>query len=73
MTIFLSSFPSTTDMTTYNLSIRLRFQTQIQDNLGGFCAVRCQNFLHHGESKTGSLDVVKEYTAAVIKLRLFGL
>jgi dolichol-phosphate mannosyltransferase len=98
----------------YNLFIRLLFQTQIQDNLSGFFAVRQQNFLQlqpkfdrifygygdyfirlllmawrsnwkilevpvfyilrrHGESKTGFWDVFKEYTAAVIKLRLFGL
>jgi len=27
----------------------------------------------HGDSKTGFLDIFREYTAAVIKLRLFGL
>jgi dolichol-phosphate mannosyltransferase len=98
----------------YNVFIRLLFQTQIQDNLSGFFAVRSENLCQlepkfdrifygygdyfirlllmawrndwkilevpvfyilrrHGESKTGFWDVFRDYTAAVIKLRLFGL
>jgi dolichol-phosphate mannosyltransferase len=98
----------------YNVFIRLLFQTQIQDNLSGFFAVRRDNLFRlqskfdrifygygdyfirlllvawrsdwkilevpvfyilrrHGESKTGFWDIFRDYTAAVIKLRLFGL
>lgn len=98
----------------YNVFIRLLFQTQIQDNLSGFFAVRKENLRQlepkfakifygygdyfirlllmawrndwkilevpvfyilrrHGESKTGFWDVFRDYTLAVLKLRLFGL
>ncbi|MBI1297788.1 glycosyltransferase [bacterium] len=98
----------------YNVFIRLLFQTQIQDNLSGFFAIRRTNLFHlqpkfdrifygygdyfirlllmawrsdwkilevpvfyilrrHGESKTGFWDIFRDYTAAVIKLRIFGI
>ncbi len=98
----------------YNIFIRALFQTQIQDNLSGFFAVRRETLLtlaplfdkifygygdyfirlllaawraqwrilevpvfyilrRHGASKTGFWSVFKQYTAAVIRLRLDGL
>ena len=98
----------------YNIFIRLLFQTQIQDNLSGFFAVRRDRFFQlapkfdkifygygdyfirlllmawrsnwkilevpvfyilrrHGLSKTGFWDIFRDYTKAVLKLRLFGL
>jgi len=98
----------------YNVFIRLLFQTQIQDNLSGFFAVRRDRFFQlapkfdkifygygdyfirlllmawrsnwkilevpvfyilrrHGLSKTGFWDIFRDYTKAVLKLRLFGL
>ncbi|CAN5703146.1 hypothetical protein BH10CHL1_BH10CHL1_21550 [soil metagenome] len=98
----------------YNVFIRALFQTQIQDNLSGFFAVRRDRFFQlapkfdkifygygdyfirlllmawrsnwkilevpvfyilrrHGESKTGFWDIFRDYTKAVLKLRLFGL
>ena len=98
----------------YNIFIRLLFQTQIQDNLSGFFAVRRDRFFElapkfdkifygygdyfirlllmawrsnwkilevpvfyilrrHGLSKTGFWDIFRDYTKAVLKLRIFGL
>lgn len=98
----------------YNVFIRLLFQTQIQDNLSGFFAVRRETLFQlqpkfdsifygygdyfirllllawrngwkilevpvfyilrrHGESKTGFWDVFRDYTLAVLKLRLWGV
>jgi dolichol-phosphate mannosyltransferase len=98
----------------YNIFIRLLFQTQIQDNLSGFFAVRRDRFFQlspkfdkifygygdyfirlllmawrsnwkilevpvfyilrrHGLSKTGFWDIFRDYTKAVLKLRIFGL
>jgi dolichol-phosphate mannosyltransferase len=98
----------------YNMFIRLLFQTQIQDNLSGFFAVRRDRFFQlapkfdkifygygdyfirlllitwrsnwkilevpvfyilrrHGVSKTGFWAIFRDYTKAVLKLRLFGL
>lgn len=98
----------------YNVFIRLLFQTQIQDNLSGFFAIRRENLFQlqprfdrifygygdyfirlllmawrshwkilevpvfyilrrHGQSKTGFWDVFRDYTLAVLKLRVFGL
>lgn len=98
----------------YNVFIRLLFQTQIQDNLSGFFAVRRANLeqlqprfdrifygygdyfirlllfawrnrwrIHevpvfyilrrHGESKTGFWTVFRDYTIAVLRLRIFGV
>jgi len=98
----------------YNVFIRLLFQTQIQDNLSGFFAVRRDRFFNlapkfdkifygygdyfirlllmawrtnwkilevpvfyilrrHGQSKTGFWAIFRDYTKAVLKLRLFGL
>lgn len=98
----------------YNLFIRVLFQTQIQDNLSGFFAVRRDRFFElapkfnkifygygdyfirlllmawrsnwkilevpvfyilrrHGLSKTGFWAIFRDYTKAVLKLRLFGL
>lgn len=98
----------------YNLFIRVLFQTQIQDHLSGFFAVRRErisqlnpvasrifygygdyfirlltvawrrgwNILEvpvfyilrrHGDSKTGFWRIFRDYTTAVLRLRLFGL
>lgn len=98
----------------YNMFIRLLFQTQIQDHLSGFFAVRRQNMRQldpvadrifygygdyfirllmvawrkdwkilevpvyyilrrHGDSKTGFWRIFREYTGAVVRLRLFGV
>lgn len=98
----------------YNVFVRFLLQTQIQDNLSGFFAIRQENLSRlapkfdaifhgygdyfirllllawrndwailevpvfyilrrHGESKTGFWDIFRDYTAAVLKLRLFGL
>jgi dolichol-phosphate mannosyltransferase len=98
----------------YNYFIRFLFQTQIQDNLSGFFAVRRERLLEvqekfdqifygygdyfirlllvawrsnwrilevpvfyilrrHGDSKTGFWSIFKQYTAAVLKLRVQGL
>ncbi len=98
----------------YNYFIRFLFQTQIQDNLSGFFAVRRERLfeLHekfdivfygygdyfirlllmawrsnwkilevpvfyilrrHGDSKTGFWKIFRDYTAAVVRLRLTGL
>lgn len=98
----------------YNIFIRVLFQTQIQDNLSGFFAVRRERLFslaplfgsifygygdyfirlllvawrsdwkileapvfyilrRHGTSKTGFWSVFKQYTAAVLRLRFFGV
>lgn len=98
----------------YNYFIRFLFQTQIQDNLSGFFAVRRERLFEvqekfdqifygygdyfirlllvawrsnwrilevpvfyilrrHGDSKTGFWSIFKQYTAAVLKLRVQGL
>jgi dolichol-phosphate mannosyltransferase len=98
----------------YNMFIRFTLQTQIQDNLSGFFAVRRDRIRQvdpiadriffgygdyfirlllvawrkdwkilevpvyyilrrHGTSKTGFWRIFREYTAAVFRLRLFGL
>ena len=98
----------------YNVFIRALLQTQIQDNLSGYFAVRRQRLYElvplfpaifygygdyfirlllaawrqgwkileipvfyilrrHGASKTGFGAIFKQYTAAVIRVRLFGL
>ena len=98
----------------YNIFIRALFQTQIQDNLSGYFAIRRQRLYslaplfpaifygygdyfirlllaawrqdwkilevpvfyilrRHGDSKTGFWSVFKKYTAAVLRLRLYGL
>ena len=98
----------------YNVFIRLLFQTQIQDNLSGFFAVRQDRLFtlqplfekifygygdyfirlllvawrsdwkilevpvfyilrRHGDSKTGFWSVFRDYTVAVLKLRISGL
>lgn len=98
----------------YNTFIRTLFQTQIQDNLSGFFAVRRERFYtlapqfpaifygygdyfirlllvawhrdwkilevpvfyilrRHGASKTGFWSVFKQYTAAVLRLRVYGV
>mgnify|MGYP002682457378 FL=1 len=98
----------------YNVFIRALFQTQIQDNLSGFFAVRRDRLYslaplfpsifygygdyfirlllvawrsdwrilevpvfyilrRHGASKTGFWSVFKKYTAAVLRLRLYGV
>ena len=98
----------------YNVFIRALFQTQIQDNLSGFFAVRRDRLFslaplfpgifygygdyfirlllvawrsdwkilevpvfyilrRHGTSKTGFWSVFKKYTAAVLRLRLYGV
>ena len=98
----------------YNIFIRVLFQTQIQDNLSGFFAVRRERLLElaprfpqifygygdyfirlllmawrrdwkilevpvfyilrrHGASKTGFWSVFKQYTMAVLRLRLSSL
>lgn len=98
----------------YNVFIRALFQTQIQDNLSGYFAIRRERLYslaplfpaifygygdyfirlllaawrqdwkilevpvfyilrRHGDSKTGFWSVFKKYTAAVLRLRLFGL
>jgi dolichol-phosphate mannosyltransferase len=98
----------------YNYFIRLLFQTQIQDNLSGFFAVRRDRLFElrarfdrifygygdyfirlllmawrsnwhilevpvfyilrrHGDSKTGFWKILRDYTSAVIKLRIEGL
>jgi len=98
----------------YNVFIRALFQTQIQDNLSGYFAIRRERLYsltplfpaifygygdyfirlllaawrqdwkilevpvfyilrRHGDSKTGFWSVFKKYTAAVIRLRLYGL
>ena len=98
----------------YNYFIRFLFQTQIQDNLSGFFAVRRERLFElrgkfdrvfhgygdyfirllltawrsnwkilevpvfyilrrHGDSKTGFWKIFRDYTAAVVRLRLTGL
>lgn len=98
----------------YNVFIRALFQTQIQDNLSGFFAVRRERLFslaplfgsifygygdyfirlllvawnsdwkilevpvfyilrRHGASKTGFWSVFKQYTAAVLRLRIYGV
>lgn len=98
----------------YNVFIRALFQTQIQDNLSGFFAVRREQLYslaprfpaifygygdyfirlllvawrsdwrilevpvfyilrRHGASKTGFWSVLKKYTAAVLRLRIYGV
>lgn len=98
----------------YNVFIRALFQTQIQDNLSGFFAVRRDRLYslaplfpqifygygdyfirlllvawrsdwkilevpvfyilrRHGASKTGFWSVFKKYTAAVLRLRVYGV
>ena len=98
----------------YNVFIRAMFQTQIQDNLSGFFAVRRERLLtlaplfdrifygygdyfirlllaawrggwkilevpvfyilrRHGDSKTGFWRIFRDYTGAVIDLRINGL
>ena len=98
----------------YNIFIRALFQTQIQDNLSGYFAIRRARLYslaplfpaifhgygdyfirlllaawrldwkilevpvfyilrRHGDSKTGFWSVFKKYTAAVLRLRLYGL
>lgn len=98
----------------YNYFIRAVFQTQIQDNLSGFFAVRRERLFElqpkfdriffgygdyfirlllaawrsdwhilevpvfyilrrHGDSKTGFWKILRDYTSAVIKLRIEGL
>lgn len=98
----------------YNMFIRFLFQTQIQDNLSGFFAVRRDRLMQlqsrfdkifygygdyfirlllmawrsewkilevpvfyilrrHGASKTTFWPIFRDYTKAVIRLRLFGL
>jgi dolichol-phosphate mannosyltransferase len=98
----------------YNVMIRALFQTQIQDNLSGFFAVRRDRLYEleaifdkifygygdyfirlllvawrrrwrilevpvfyilrrHGASKTGFWRIFRDYTAAVLRLRLGGL
>ncbi len=98
----------------YNVFIRLLLQTQIQDNLSGFFAVRQERFFElapmfdkifygygdyfirlllvawrnnwkilevpvfyilrrHGDSKTGFWSIFRDYTRAVLRLRLRGL
>lgn len=98
----------------YNMFIRVLFQTQIQDHLSGFFAVRRHRveqlgsvadrifygygdyfirlllvawrknwkilevpvyyiLRRHGTSKTGFWRIFREYTTAVVRLRLFGL
>lgn len=96
----------------YNYFIRFLFQTQIQDNLSGFFAVRRERLFalaerfdrvfygygdyfirlllmawrsnwkilevpvfyilrRHGDSKTGFWKIFRDYTAAVVRLRLY--
>ena len=98
----------------YNMFIRLIFQTQVQDNLSGFFALRQERFRdmapkfdrifygygdyfirlllvawrqdwkilevpvfyilrRHGASKTGFWRIFKDYTLAVIRLRIRGI
>jgi dolichol-phosphate mannosyltransferase len=98
----------------YNVFIRALFQTQIQDNLSGYFAVRRDRLFslaplfgrifygygdyfirlllvawrsdwkilevpvfyilrRHGASKTGFWSVFKKYTAAVLRLRIYGV
>jgi dolichol-phosphate mannosyltransferase len=98
----------------YNLFIRSLFQTQIQDSLSGFFAVRRERLFQlqplfprifygygdyffrlllmawrsnwrilevpvfyilrrHGDSKTGFWRIFRDYTRAVLRLRLFGV
>jgi dolichol-phosphate mannosyltransferase len=98
----------------YNYFIRFLFQTQIQDHLSGFFAVRRDRLLaltplfdqvfygygdyfirlltvawrenwkilevpvfyilrRHGASKTGFTRILRDYTKAVLRLRIFGL
>ncbi len=98
----------------YNYFIRFLFQTQIQDNLSGFFAVRRERLFElagkfdrvfygygdyfirlllmawrsnwkilevpvfyilrrHGDSKTGFWKIFRDYTAALVRLRLTGL
>lgn len=98
----------------YNVFIRALFQTQIQDNLSGYFAIRRERLYalaplfpaifygygdyfirlllaawrqgwkilevpvfyilrRHGDSKTGFWSIFKQYTAAVLRLRIFGL